>query len=177
MSAWLRVKVGEHAPYVVLIEDRDGAGNESTGSHFASERRTRSRDGRQQKKWRPRRGCGKDAGWKSQKPDFPTPLGNPANPAGFPLSHSLGDCGRLTKTGHLICYAKRDISNVVRRGTFLMSVDTQVRKPLTRATSGRTIRPIRTSRKVALRCEAQYALSSATTSWQRASCWQESSPH
>ena len=29
-------------------------------------------------------GCGKDAGWKSQKTDFPTPLGNPANPAGFP---------------------------------------------------------------------------------------------
>ena len=59
-----------------------------------------------------RRGCGKDAGWKSQKTDFPTPLGNPANPAGFPLSHSLGDCGRLTKTGHFSCYEK---------GTFLMS--------------------------------------------------------
>jgi hypothetical protein len=29
-------------------------------------------------------GCGKDARWKSQKADFPTPLGNPANPAGFP---------------------------------------------------------------------------------------------
>jgi len=60
-------------------------------------------------------GCGKDARWKSQKTDFPTPLGNPANPAnpaGFPLSHSLGDCGRLTKTGHFICYEK---------GTFLMS--------------------------------------------------------
>jgi hypothetical protein len=57
-------------------------------------------------------GCGKDAGWKSQRTDFPTPLGNPANPAGFPLSHSLGDCGRLTKTGYFICYEK---------GTFLMS--------------------------------------------------------
>jgi len=34
------------------------------------------------------------------KDDFPTPLGNPANPAGFPLSHSLSDYGRLTKTGH-----------------------------------------------------------------------------
>jgi hypothetical protein len=42
-------------------------------------------------------GCGKDAGWKSQKADFPTPLGNPANPAGFPLSHSPGGYGRLTK--------------------------------------------------------------------------------
>jgi len=29
-------------------------------------------------------GRGKDAGWKSQRTDFPTPLGNPANPAGFP---------------------------------------------------------------------------------------------
>src|SRR5882762_12022542 len=54
------------------------------------------------KKWRARRGCGKDAGWKSQKTDFPTPLGNPANPAGFPLSHSLGGCGTLTKIGHFI---------------------------------------------------------------------------
>src|SRR5260370_1106052 len=35
--------------------------------------------------------CGKDAGWKSQKDDFPTPLGNPAKCAGFPLSHSSGD--------------------------------------------------------------------------------------
>jgi hypothetical protein len=51
-------------------------------------------------------GCGKDAGWKSQKNDFPIPLGNPANPAGFPLSHSLGGCGDLTKTGHIICYEK-----------------------------------------------------------------------
>jgi hypothetical protein len=28
-------EVAEHGPYVVLLEDRDGAGNESTGSHFA----------------------------------------------------------------------------------------------------------------------------------------------
>jgi hypothetical protein len=34
MSALRRVKVGEHGPYVVLLEDRDGAGSESTGSHF-----------------------------------------------------------------------------------------------------------------------------------------------
>jgi hypothetical protein len=39
-------------------------------------------------------GCGKAAGWKSQKADFPTPLGNPANPAGFPLSHTPGGYGR-----------------------------------------------------------------------------------
>jgi len=42
------------------------------------------------------KGCGKDAGWKSQKDDFPTLLGNPAKCAGFPLSHSPGD-------GWLIC--------------------------------------------------------------------------
>ena len=37
-------------------------------------------------------GCGKDACWKSQKTDFPTPLGNPAKCAGFPLSHNPGRC-------------------------------------------------------------------------------------
>ena len=66
--------------------------------------------------------------WKSRaveksKNDFPPPLGNPANPAGFPLSHSLDDCERLTnnRTFHLL--RKGDTSNVVRMGTFLMSVD------------------------------------------------------
>jgi len=52
-------------------------------------------------------GCGKDARWKSPKADFPTSLGNPANGAGFPLSHSPGDCchqlkpdkSRAKKTG------------------------------------------------------------------------------
>ena len=34
-------------------------------------------------------GCGKAAAWKSKK-HFSTPLGNPANTAGFPLSHSRG---------------------------------------------------------------------------------------
>ena len=38
------------------------------------------------------KGCGKDAPWKT-KGRFSTPLGNPANNAGFPLSHSLGDGG------------------------------------------------------------------------------------
>jgi transposase len=62
-------------------------------------------------KWR-RDGLWKRRWMEKSKNDFPTQLGNPANPAGFPLSHSLGDCGRLTKTGHFICYEK---------GTFLMS--------------------------------------------------------
>jgi hypothetical protein len=74
-------------------------------------RRKRSRDSRQQKKWR-RDGLWKRRGMEKSKTDFPTPLGNPANPAGFPLPHSLGDCGRFTKTGHFICYEK---------GTLLMS--------------------------------------------------------
>ena len=34
--------------------------------------------------------CGKAAAWKT-KDRFSTPLGNPADPAGFPLSHSLDD--------------------------------------------------------------------------------------
>ena len=41
-------------------------------------------------------GYGKAARWKSPKPDFSTALGNPANPAGFPLSHSLGYGWSLT---------------------------------------------------------------------------------
>ena len=56
-------------------------------------------------KWR-RDGLWKRRGMENSKNDFPTPLGNPASPAGFPLSHSLGGCGRLTKTGHFICYEK-----------------------------------------------------------------------
>jgi putative transposase len=35
------------------------------------------------------KGCGKGAAWKSEN-NFSTPLGNPANGAGFPLSHSPG---------------------------------------------------------------------------------------
>jgi hypothetical protein len=82
----------------------------------------KSARGRQQKKWRRER-LWKSRGVEKSKTDFPTPLGNPANPAGFPLSHSLGDCGRLTnnRTFHLL--RKGDTSNVVRMGTFLMSVD------------------------------------------------------
>ena len=41
------------------------------------------------------------------------------------------DYERLTKTEHFICYEKRDISNVVRMGTFLMSVDKNARNSLT----------------------------------------------
>ena len=85
------------------------------------EKRSRG-DDKQQKKWRRER-LWKSRGVEKSKNDFPTPLGNPANPAGFPLSHSLGDYGRLTenRTFHLL--RKGDTSNVVSMGTFLMSVD------------------------------------------------------
>jgi hypothetical protein len=39
-------------------------------------------------------GCGKAAAWKSTN-HFSTPLGNPANPAGFPLSHSHAGDGLI----------------------------------------------------------------------------------
>ena len=42
------------------------------------------------------KGCGKDAAWKSAD-HFSPPLGNPANPAGFPLSHSHGDGGPIPR--------------------------------------------------------------------------------
>jgi hypothetical protein len=51
-------------------------------------------------KWRRER-LWKSRGVEKSKNDFPTPLGNPANPAGFPLSHSLGDCERLTKNRYI----------------------------------------------------------------------------
>jgi len=112
-------------PYVVLIEDRDGAGNQSTGSHFASEGEKRSRDGRQQKKMAGATGLWKRRGVEKSKNRLSHPAWKSRKPAGFPLSHSLGDCGRLTKTGHFICYEKGTFLNVVRMGTFLMSVDIQ----------------------------------------------------
>ena len=66
------------------------------------------------------------------KNDFPTQLGNPANPGGFPLSHSLGDSGRLTKNRTFHLLRKGDTSNVVSMGTFLMSVDNEICFTLTR---------------------------------------------
>jgi len=43
-------------------------------------------------------GRGKDAPWKSPKADFSTELGNPAEGAGFPLSHRPDGCGCVTTT-------------------------------------------------------------------------------
>jgi putative transposase len=47
------------------------------------------------------KGCGKDAPWKSPTPDFSTALGNPANTAGFPLSHSHDHGGHQLKAAML----------------------------------------------------------------------------
>jgi hypothetical protein len=81
-------------------------------------------------------GYGKDAERKSQTTDFPSPLGNPANPAGFQLSHSPDDYEKVLQSKSSITYEKGDTSNVVTRGTFLMSVD-NVRPPaLTQVADG-----------------------------------------
>ncbi len=47
-----------------------------------------------------------------------------------------GHYERFTKTEHFICYEKRDISNVVRMGTFLMSVDRAPRLALRKTILG-----------------------------------------
>jgi hypothetical protein len=85
------------------------------------------------------KGCGKAADWKSQKTTFPLRLEIPQTPAGFPLSHSLGDCGTLTtnRTFHLL--RKGDTSNVVSRGTFLMSVDISLSLALTVSAHSHTL--------------------------------------
>ena len=76
-----------------------------------------------------RKNGGRDGLWKrrsvekSKERTFPPRLEIPQTPRDSHFPHSLGDCGGLTKTGHFICYEKRDISKVVRKGTFLMSVD------------------------------------------------------
>jgi hypothetical protein len=48
------------------------------------------------KRLQPDKGCGKDAPWKNLKPGFPTELGNPAQNAGFPLSHTPGGGSSVT---------------------------------------------------------------------------------
>ena len=49
---------------------------------------------------KPRRG-------KLQKTEFPSALGNPANSAGFPLSHSRGGGSPPLRTGQITCYKNR----------------------------------------------------------------------
>jgi hypothetical protein len=88
-----------------LLEDRDG-------QDVISRAKAKKITG-----WQATEKCRRDGLWKRRgmeksKNDFPTPLGNPANPAGFPLSHSPDDCGRLTKIEYSLFYEK---------GTLLMS--------------------------------------------------------
>ena len=59
---------------------------------------------------------------KSTKRTFPLRL-EIRTPRGFPLYAQPGDYGRLTKIEHSLL-RKGDISNVLNKGTFLLSVDT-----------------------------------------------------
>src|SRR5215469_5235233 len=61
---------------------------------------------------------GKAAPRKSPKTDFSSALGNPAQPAGFPLSHRPGGCW-LTETGQLMCYENRTFSLATDSGRIL----------------------------------------------------------
>jgi hypothetical protein len=97
------------------MSDRESTGNDGEKDHVVITR-NRKNDGAT--------GYGKDAERKSPTTDFPSPLGNPAHPAGFPLSHSPDYYRKVLKSKSSISYEKGDISNVVTRGTFLLSVDT-----------------------------------------------------
>ena len=82
-------------PYVVLIEDRDGAGNRSIGSHFASEGEKDHAMGRQQKEMAGATGAvEKTRGGKVKKTTFPPRLEIPQTPrdSHFPTaSATAGD--------------------------------------------------------------------------------------
>jgi hypothetical protein len=91
------------------------------------------------------KGCGKAAEWKSQKTTFPLRLEIPQNPRDSHFPNSLGDSGRLTKNRTFHLLRKRVISNVVRRGTFLMSVDIQTIISLTGGTFESRISSLRLS--------------------------------
>jgi hypothetical protein len=56
-----------------------------------------------------RTGGGKAARRKGHKANFSAELGNPAQPAGFPLSQRPDGGCWLTETGHIMCYEKADI--------------------------------------------------------------------
>jgi hypothetical protein len=73
-------------------------------------------------------GCGKAAGWESHKPDFPTPLGNPAKCAGFPLSPSP-DCCWLTMKPDISCAKKTGHFNLLRTVEWRSPVGATVRQP------------------------------------------------
>src|SRR5437868_13027821 len=60
-------------------------------------------------------GRGKDAPRKSHKADFPCELGNPAPPAGFPLSHRP-DGGWLTLKPDMSCATKTGPFNLLQTG-------------------------------------------------------------
>ena len=65
---------------LAYFEDREGAGKGKCRKSFRGRRPNQITRWQAAEKMAARRGCGKDAGWKSKKTDFPTPLGNPQTP-------------------------------------------------------------------------------------------------
>jgi len=76
---------------VTVHQHLDGTLSLTHGPHVLGRFNARARLWRRPS--RRRQGLWKRRGVESQKDDFPTPLGNPANGAGFPLSHSPGHGG------------------------------------------------------------------------------------
>ncbi len=83
---------------VVVCEHLDGKLSIYHGPHRVGHYAPEEGAG-EEKKSAAAQSCGKDAPWKSPQQDFPTPLGNPANLAGFPLSHSSGGDDLLSQDG------------------------------------------------------------------------------
>jgi hypothetical protein len=84
-----------------------------------------------------RRAVEKTRGGKVKKPTFPPRLEIPQTPRDSHFAHSPDDYGRLTKNRTLPFLRKGDTSNVVTRGTFLMSVDNNDTRRLTKHVIGR----------------------------------------
>src|ERR1700677_4493825 len=90
--------------------------------------------------------CGKDAPWKSPS-DFPTSLGNPAQTAGFPLSHSH-DGGTLStsyrtyrvlkKADILTCYGQVIWGGPAQGGTSQQTSSVSARRARRSCPSSRT---------------------------------------
>jgi transposase len=82
---------------VVVCEHLDGTVSVYYGPHLVGQ------FGNEAKNESAAKSCGKDAAWKPLKTGVPTPLGNPANGAGFPLSHSSGDDDPTPPAGPIKC--------------------------------------------------------------------------
>jgi transposase len=74
---------------VIVHEHLDGTLSIGYGPHVVGRYNAQGWPMLENKRKSAGKGCGKAAAWKT-KDRFPTPLGNPATAAGFPLSHSHG---------------------------------------------------------------------------------------